>query len=861
VGGKVSDQPAAQNYLFRFDAPLESRIFGETCAVGGWLLERSGKPIHGIRTIVRSTFRRRETVPARRKRERRDVAGAFPDLPGARDSGFLLELGLGLGRNHLTLQVRGEDRVWRTFHTAVIWAWPLSFLKSLRLVHLHRVLISFLQQLFPGKREVHETLDALRQKPPGARSSRFSQKTNRLDLFATSRSNLFILEIGELIAAGFRELGCPAQMRLDEILPQDPPAGTVPMVVTPHEYYNLFLREKMTQEEAESLTSNAVLLCTEQPETGWFYSNLPWAISARATVDINPLGVAAYCNHGVPARHFQLGYHPMLSAPAQPAYAERNFDITFLGSMTPRRDRFFAEHAPFFAQHRCHLRFVPLGFAKTRATRSYLSAAQRNELLSQSRIFLNLHYAERKYCEWHRMLVGLANGCCIISETSEGHGPLVPGRHFVMADEEDLIACCEYYLNRPAEAEAIARAGRVFVEKQLRQSFACRKFLEEMDEPGLANADGFLPATVPDATPEALPIDLRRKFSARVARQFKRALRDDVNALFGRETVSFPPQSEPREIVDDAASQRSTIMQKREAYEARWMEQEARRTEGGEIWTVHDNEPYRASPPPAVTVLITLFNYGHYLAECLASVGRASALMREPLEIVIVNDASTDDSLGEARRLQARLDLPIRIVDKQFNTGLADARNVGVQLARAPYVFIMDADNLIFPNGLSQLLEAIENEQSVAAYSLLCRFRGDPSHRVGLLSYYDWDPQILVQHPYIDAMALFRRDALLEDGGYDNRLNQVGWFGWEDYDMWLRFASRQQTVAFVPNILCLYRHHDTSMINITNLFERDLVLHLHKRYGALVDQFEPRATIFGVERTRLNLPEVSEASG
>ncbi len=857
----MSDQPAAQNYLFRFDAPIESRIFGDACAISGWLLERSGEPIYGIRAIVRSTFRRRETVPARRKRERRDVAGAFPELPGARDSGFLLELRPGLGRNRLTLQVRGEDRVWRTFHTAVIWVWPLSFLKSLHLVHLHRVLISFLQQLFPGKREGHETLDALRQKRPVPRSSPSSQKTNRIDLFATSRSNLFILEIGELIAAGFRELGCAAQMRLDEILPEDPPPGTVPMVVTPHEYYNLFLRERVTQEAAERLTSNAVLLCTEQPETGWFYSNLPWAVSARATVDINPLGVAGYRAHGVPARHFQLGYHSMLSAPAQPAYAERNFDITFLGSMTPRRDRFFAEQAPFFAQHHCHLRFVPLGFAKTRATRSYLSAAQRNELLSQSRIFLNLHYAERKYCEWHRMLVGLANGCCIISETSEGYGPLVPGRHFVMADEEDLITCCEYYLNRPGEAEAIAHAGHQFIEKQLRQSFACRKFLEELDEPGFANADGFLPATVPDATPEPLPIDLRRKFSSRITRQFKRALRDDLNALFGRETVSLSPESEPKEMADDAADQRSAIVQKREAYEARWMEQEARRAEGSEIWTVHDNEPYRDSLTPAVTVLITLFNYGHYLDECLASVRRAAALMREPLEIVIVNDASTDDSLGEARRFQAGLDLPIRIVDKQFNTGLADARNVGVQLARAPYVFIMDADNLIFPNGLSQLLEAIKSEHGAAAYSLLCRFRGDPSHRVGLLSYYDWDPQILVQHPYIDAMALFRRDALLEDGGYDNRLNQVGWFGWEDYDMWLRFASRKQTVAFVPNILCLYRHHDTSMINITNLFERDLVLHLHKRYGALVDQFEPRATIFGVARTRLNLPEVSEVSG
>src|SRR3712207_8954727 len=48
------------------------------------------------------------------------------------------------------------------------------------------------------------------------------------------------------------------------------------------------------------------------------------------------------------------------------------------------------------------------GFAKTKETRSYLSPERRNELLSQTRILLNVHYSEQKYFEWHRMLLGLA---------------------------------------------------------------------------------------------------------------------------------------------------------------------------------------------------------------------------------------------------------------------------------------------------------------------------------------------------------------------------------------------------------------------------------------------------------------------
>ena len=67
----------------------------------------------------------------------------------------------------------------------------------------------------------------------------------------------------------------------------------------------------------------------------------------------------------------------------------------------------------------------------------------------------------------------------------------------------------------------------------------------------------------------------------------------------------------------------------------------------------------------------------------------------------------TERTQAQAPHCQAESALPIRIVDKQFNTGLADARNVGVRIARAPFIFMMDADNLIFPNALRELLDAI----------------------------------------------------------------------------------------------------------------------------------------------------------
>jgi glycosyltransferase involved in cell wall biosynthesis len=216
-----------------------------------------------------------------------------------------------------------------------------------------------------------------------------------------------------------------------------------------------------------------------------------------------------------------------------------------------------------------------------------------------------------------------------------------------------------------------------------------------------------------------------------------------------------------------------------------------------------------------------------------------------------VNDASTDQSLAYAEKAQRESVLPVRLIDKKFNTGLADARNVGLRLARAPYAFIMDADNLIFPRALEELYEEIIRSGSAAVYSILCRFRGRPEQRRGLLSYFDWDPRMLVEHPYIDAMALFDRAQLVELGGYDNELFKIGWFGWEDYELWLRMAAAHLNAKLVPNILCLYRHHESAMSNTTNLFEIDLARHLIARYQPLIDEYQPQKRMFGVEWRRL----------
>ena len=160
------------------------------------------------------------------------------------------------------------------------------------------------------------------------------------------------------------------------------------------------------------------------------------------------------------------------------------------------------------------------------------------------------------------------------------------------------------------------------------------------------------------------------------------------------------------------------------------------------------------------------------------------------IELVVVDDGSRDQSFETAVRMLASSSIPSVVVRKATNTGLADARNTGVAHARGRYVFILDADNWIYPACLPTLHAEIVNSGVAVVYSLIQRFDDESGEPLGLLSTHEWDPAALLRGAYIDAMALVDRRALEDVGGYSGELIEYGWFGWEDYDLWLKFCPK-----------------------------------------------------------------------
>ena len=200
-----------------------------------------------------------------------------------------------------------------------------------------------------------------------------------------------------------------------------------------------------------------------------------------------------------------------------------------------------------------------------------------------------------------------------------------------------------------------------------------------------------------------------------------------------------------------------------------------------------------AGPDPDVSVVIPLYNHANWVGGAIRS---AAACVGLQPEIVVVDDGSTDDSAQTVQSLMdANPTIAIRLVRHAENRGLAAARNTGFSHARSELVFLLDADNELFPQGLSRVVRTIRASDAGFAYGLLAAF-GDESR---LVSHLPWDVERLCRAPYIDAMALIRRSTWERIGGYSTGPGDVA-YGWEDYQFWLGCAHAGISGQLTPEL-------------------------------------------------------------
>ncbi len=210
-----------------------------------------------------------------------------------------------------------------------------------------------------------------------------------------------------------------------------------------------------------------------------------------------------------------------------------------------------------------------------------------------------------------------------------------------------------------------------------------------------------------------------------------------------------------------------------------------------------------------VSIITPCYNGARYLRETLAS---AAGQTRPPLEIIVVDDGSTDDSADIAETFGA----PVRVI-RQPNQGESVARNRGLIEARGTHVLFLDADDLIAPEALQRMAVTLEGRPGGVALMGCVHFAGVPSSKPLLeipATFTAFYPAIVQTnfgppHCWMAPVELVRRA-----GGFFEPLQ---WF--EDWDLWWRVGLHARELLPIDYMGALYRQHAKSQfatISTTN---------------------------------------------
>lgn len=194
---------------------------------------------------------------------------------------------------------------------------------------------------------------------------------------------------------------------------------------------------------------------------------------------------------------------------------------------------------------------------------------------------------------------------------------------------------------------------------------------------------------------------------------------------------------------------------------------------------------------PLVSIIITNYNYGRFLAEAIES---ALAQTWQDREILFIDDGSTDDSVAIARRY------PITVLT-QKNSGVCIARNNALSLARGEYVMFLDADDRLVPTAVEHMLARLRDAPADIGYVY-----GQMEYfgvKTGLFASQPFDPRKLAKANFICATTLLRRQVIADAGGYDDGFRMLR----EDWELYLRLWSRGYRGEFLPEVILEYRKH------------------------------------------------------
>lgn len=215
------------------------------------------------------------------------------------------------------------------------------------------------------------------------------------------------------------------------------------------------------------------------------------------------------------------------------------------------------------------------------------------------------------------------------------------------------------------------------------------------------------------------------------------------------------------------------------------------------------------NPPmgtPRVSICIPTYNYAHYIGEALRS---ACDQTYRDIEIIVIDDASTDGTVAVVEAI-ARNEPRVRLVRNPRNLGLQANYNRCIELANAPLVKILCADDLLTPDCVERMVCVLDAHPEVSLVACGREFVGaDREHRrverYARQVVIEPGQQTLRRCFYLGNLigeptaVMFRRSRA--GTGFNENYKQI-----LDLELWLRIVA-DNWFAALPEALCQFRQH------------------------------------------------------
>ncbi|QJD97556.1 glycosyltransferase [Mucilaginibacter robiniae] len=211
---------------------------------------------------------------------------------------------------------------------------------------------------------------------------------------------------------------------------------------------------------------------------------------------------------------------------------------------------------------------------------------------------------------------------------------------------------------------------------------------------------------------------------------------------------------------------------------------------------------------PKLSVILPVYNTEKYIKEAVDSILNQTY---KDFELIVLNDASTDGTLGILQQYQ---DTRLKVITNEQNLKVVKTLNKGLDLAQGEYIARMDADDISHPQRFEKQIQFLEQHPDVDFVGSWVQTFGSESNIMRAATEHEHiKVRLFFLNPIFHPVVMFRRESFEKHGlRYDEHFTNA-----EDYGMWVK-AIDHIKFANVPEILLKYRVHsfNVSVIKASN---------------------------------------------